>query len=149
MKETGDIKKIVHKEQKFFFLYDNSNIINHTFFAELNKRVQSYGLISLEFGKNPKESITLKNLLKFNIAYDTKRERITLQLQNIQNPNKIKTTDSKIHNFAILTTKRQDRIGLKRKMLQVVDELRIEGLQNFSQYTKINPTSIQITQSEI
>ena len=87
--------------------------------------------------------------MKFNIACDTKRERITLQLQNIQNPNKIKTTDSKIHNFAILTTKRQDRIGLKRKMLQVVDELRIEGLQNFSQYTKINPTSIQITQSEI
>ena len=87
--------------------------------------------------------------MNFNIAYNTKRQRITLQLQNIQNPNKIKTTDSKIHNFSILTTKKQDRIGLKRKMPQVVDEFRIEGLQSFSQYTKINPISIQITESEI
>ena len=130
-------------------MYDDSNIINHTVFTELNKRVQSYGLISLEFDKKNKELITPKNFLNFNIAYNTKRQRITLQLQNIQNPNKIKTTDSKIHNFSILTTKKQDRIGLKRKMPQVVDEFRIEGLQSFSQYTKINPISIQITESEI
>ena len=44
--------------------------------------------------------------------YITKSERITLQLQDIQNPNKIKTTDSKIRNFSTSTTKRQDRIGL-------------------------------------
>ena len=130
-------------------MYDDSNIINHTVFTELNKRVQSYGLISLEFDKKNKELIIPKNFLNFNIAYNTKRQRITLQLQNIQNPNKIKTTDSKIHNFSILTTKKQDRIGLKRKMPQVVDEFRIEGLQSFSQYTKINPISIQITESEI
>ena len=130
-------------------MYDDSNIINHTVFTELNKRVQSYGLISLEFDKKNKELITPKNFLNFNIAYNTKRQRITLQLQNIQNPNKIKTTDSKIHNFSILTTKKQDRIGFKRKMPQVVDEFRIEGLQSFSQYTKINPISIQITESEI
>ena len=28
MKEIGDIKEIVHKEQKIFFLHDDSNIID-------------------------------------------------------------------------------------------------------------------------
>ena len=60
------------KEQKFFFLYDDSNIIDHTFFTELNKRVQSYGLISLEFNKNNKEVVTQKNLRKFNIKHNMK-----------------------------------------------------------------------------
>ena len=53
VKEIGDIKKIVYKEQKNFFLYDDI-IIDHTFITELNKRVQFYGLISVEFNKNKK-----------------------------------------------------------------------------------------------
>ena len=93
------LKKIVGKGQKIFFLYDDSNIIDHTFFTKLNKRVQSYGFISLEFNKNDKELITPKNLLKFNIEHNTKQGKITLQLQNILNPNKIETVDSKIHNI--------------------------------------------------
>ena len=131
------------------FLYNNSNIIDHKIFTELNKIVQSDGLILLEFNKNNQELITPKNLLKLNIKHNTKQETITLQLQNILNPNKIETVDSKIHNFSILTTKRQDKIGLKRKMQKIIDEFRIEGLQSFDQYTKINPINIQITESEI
>ena len=88
-------------------------------------------------------------MLKLNIKHNTKQETIILQLQNILNPNKIETVDSKIHNFSILTTKRQDKIGLKRKMQKIIDEFRIEGLQSFDQYTKINPINIQITESEI
>ena len=97
------------------FLYNNSNIIDHKIFTELNKIVQSDGLILLEFNKNNQELIIPKNLLKFNIKHNTKQEKITLQLQNILNPNKIEMIDSKIYNFSILTTKRQDKIGLKRK----------------------------------
>ena len=115
MKKIEDIKKIVYKEQKIFFLYVDSNNIDHTFFTELNKRVQSYWLMSLEFNKNNKELITLKNLQKFNIKHNTKQEKITLQLQHILNPNKIEIVDSNIKNFSILTTKKQDKIGLKKK----------------------------------
>ena len=149
VKEIGDIRKIVYKEHKIFFLHDDSNIIDHTFFTELNKRVQYYGLISLVFNKNNKELITPKNLLKFNTKHNTKQEKITLQLQNVLNPNKIVTVDSKIHYFSILTMKRQDKIGLKRKMQKINDKFRIEGLQSFNQYKKINPINIQITESEI
>ena len=34
-------------------------------------------------------------------------------------------------------------------MQKIIDEFRIEGLQSFDQYTKINPINIQITESEI
>ena len=32
---------------------------------------------------------------------------------------------------------------------KIIDELKIEGLQNFNQYLKINPIAIQIVESEI
>ena len=31
-------------------------------------------------------------------------------------------------------------------MQKIIDEFRIEGLQSFDQYTKINPINIQITE---
>ena len=34
-------------------------------------------------------------------------------------------------------------------MQKIIDEFRIEGLQSFDQYTKINPINIQITEWEI
>ena len=106
--------------------------------------------MSLEFNKNNKELITPKNLQKFNIKHNTTQEKIALQLQHILNPNKIETVDSKIHNFSILTTKKQDKIGLKKKKMQkIIDNFLIEGRPSFSQYTKINPINIQITESEI
>ena len=118
------------------FLYNNSNIIDHKIFTELNKIVQSDWLILLEFNKNNQELIKPKDLLKFNIKHSTKQEKITLQLQNILNPNKIEKVDSKIQNFSVLTTKRQDKIGLKRKMRKIIDEFRIEDLQSFDQYQR-------------
>ena len=33
--------------------------------------------------------------------------------------------------------------------MQIIDELKIEGFQNFQQYLKINPINIQITDPEI
>ena len=89
-------------------------------------------------------------MLKFKIKHYIKQKRITLQLENILNPKKIETVDSKIHDFSILTTKKQGTIGAKKKMQKrIIDEFRIEGLQNFNQYTNINPISIAITESEI
>ena len=52
-----DCQKLKHLQQKLviyqnkhlnrnFFLYDESNLIFHTFYTELNKKLQIYGLIS-------------------------------------------------------------------------------------------------------
>ena len=37
----------------------------------------------------------------------------------------------------------------QKKMQRITDKFKIEGLQSFNQYTKINPISIEITESEI
>ena len=72
-----------------------------------------------------------------------------MQLENILNPTKIETVDSKIKNFSILATKKKDLVGAKRKMPDIIDEFKIEGLQNFAQCTKINSIRIEINDSEI
>ena len=35
-KDIGDLDNLVIKETKFFFLYDDSNLITNTFFTEVN-----------------------------------------------------------------------------------------------------------------
>ena len=61
-------------------------------------------MIYLEY-ENDERLITPQNALKFNIRYETREENITLQLENILNPKKIETVDSKIKNVSILVTK--------------------------------------------
>ena len=71
------------------FLYDESSIITHTFFTEVNKKIQSHGLISLEYDKTTESLINSKNRLKFNILNNIQKEFITLQLDDILNPKKL------------------------------------------------------------
>ena len=107
-------------------------------------------MISIHFNKNTQILINAKNMLKFKILYDVKRENITLQLENILKPEKIETVVSKITKFPNLSIKKQNTYNRKRKMQRkIIDEFKIEVLQNFNQYLKINPIAIQIVESEI
>ena len=65
-------------------------------------------------------------------------------MKDILNPKKIETVDSKITNFSILSVEKA-----KEMQMQIIDEFKIEGFQNFQQYLKINPINIQITDPEI
>ena len=78
------------------------------------------------------------------------KENITLQLQSILNPKKIETVDSKTGDFSIFVIEKKDLIGAKRKTQRIIiDEFKIEGLQIFVNYSKINAINIQINDSEI
>ena len=123
-------------------MYDDSSIITYTFFTEVNKKIQSYRLISLEYDKTTANLINSKNRLKFNILNNIQRKCITLQLEDISNPKKIETLDSKITNFSIILIRRQKR-------MKFLDEFKIEGFQNFQQYLKINKVNIQIINPQI
>ena len=57
VKDIGDLNTLIHKKQKNFVLYDDSNIISNTFFTELNKNIQSYGTITLQYNYNKKNLI--------------------------------------------------------------------------------------------
>ena len=45
VKDIGDLNNLIHKEQKKFILYDESNFIKETFSTERNKNIPSYGII--------------------------------------------------------------------------------------------------------
>ena len=59
-----------------------------------------------------------------------------LQLEDISTPKKFETEDSKITNISILS--------IAESKMQIKGEFLIEDLQNFEQYSKINPISVRI-----
>ena len=134
VKDIGDLNNLTIKEIKNFFLYDDSNLISNTFFTELNKKIQCYGYISLLYNNSDEQLVNSKNRLKFNILVNIEKEFLTLQLEDILTPKKIETTDSKIKNFSILATSKIN--------MRIIDEVKIEGFQNFEQYMRINPINI-------
>ena len=73
VKDIGNLNNLTIKETKNFFLYDDSNLISNTFFTELNKKMQTYGYISLLYNNSDKRLITLKNRLKFNALVDIEK----------------------------------------------------------------------------
>ena len=73
VKDIGDLNNLIHKEQKNFILYDESDFIKETVFTELNKNIPSYGIISLHYDYNKKTLINWKNKLGFKIDKNIKR----------------------------------------------------------------------------
>ena len=139
VKDIGDLNTLIHREQKNFVLYDDSNIISNTFFTELNKNIQSYGIISLQYDYNNEKLINWKNKICFKIDKNIKKAFITLRLEDISTPKKKNETKaSKITKISIAESK-----------MQIKDEFLIEGLQKFEQYSKINPISVQIIDSDL
>ena len=64
VKDIRDLNNLIHREQIKFVLYDDSNIVSNTFFTELYKNVQSYGIISFEYHYNNEQVINWKNKLR-------------------------------------------------------------------------------------
>ena len=102
VKDIRDLKNLIHKEQKNFILYDDSDFIKETFFTELNKNILSYGIISLHYNYNKETLLNWKNKLCFKIDRNIKKEFITFQLQDALAPKKIEAKDSKMTNIYIL-----------------------------------------------
>ena len=73
VKDIGDLNTLIHREQKNFVLYDDSNIISNLFFTELKKNIQSYGIISSHYDCNNKKLINWKNKLHFRIKNNIKK----------------------------------------------------------------------------
>ena len=84
-------------------MYDKSNYINHTFDTELNKKLQTYGLISISaIGIKTTNLIRPENSLKLRVLNNKYMNHIVLQLEDIRNPGKIETKGIKVTNFSIL-----------------------------------------------
>ena len=138
-------------KQKNFSLYDKSNYINHTFYTELNKKLQTYGLISTSaIGIEITNLINPENSLRFRVFYNKYMDHIVLQLKDIRKTGKIETKDAKVTNFSILSTKPKRNVGSKTKIsYQLVNKIRIVGLQNYDLDEKLNSIEINIHDSKI
>ena len=99
VKDIGDLNNLTFKEAKNFFLYDDSNFISNTFFTELNKKIQCCGFISLLYNNSDKQLVNSKNRLKFNILRNIEKEFLTLQLEDILTPKKLKRLTQKLEIF--------------------------------------------------
>ena len=106
VKEIGYLSKILFK-QKNLFLHDESNCINHTFYQELNKKLQIYGLISASPIDGIKTTYLIRpeSSLKFQVVHNKYMDHIVLQLEDIRKLRKIETKDGKVTNFSISSTK--------------------------------------------
>ena len=70
-------------------MYDECNYINQTFYTEVNKKLQIYGIIStsaIDIGSTAK-LVRPENSLKFNVVNDKYMDQIALQLK-IENQEK-------------------------------------------------------------
>ena len=107
--KIGDLSKLT-LEQKNYFLYDNSNIINYAFYTELNRKVQTYGLTSTAaLGITSTHTITRKKSLNFKVKNEEYKENIFIQLERITEEESIKVKDDKVTNFSILGTREKKK----------------------------------------
>ena len=86
--------------------------------TELNEKIQLYGEISID-GLKPGEGnklITSKTPLRFTVTTKKLKEKIILQLEDIRSKQKINILDNKIKNLTIISQKRKNKIGFKRKI---------------------------------
>ena len=150
VEKIGDLSEIT-LQQKNFFLYDESNYINHTFYNELNKKVQMYSVISTPaIGIKTTHLITTATSPKFGVTEDKHKEQIVLQLEDIRKPGKIATKGNKITNFSILRTEQKKTVGTKKNIsLILIDEVKIGGLKNYNVYNELNHVDISIRGSEL
>ena len=78
------------------------------------------------------------------------KDHIILQLEDIRKPGEIETKEAKVANFPTLPTKPKRKVGSIGKVsYQLVDEIRIAGLQNYNVYEISNPIEFNIRDSEI
>ena len=84
-------------------MYDQSNHIKHTFYTELNKNLQIYGLIlTLPMGGIKTANLTRpESGLKFRVVQNKYTDHIVLQLEDIRKPGKKKQRTQKLQIFRI------------------------------------------------
>ena len=94
--------------------------------------------------------VTPKKSLKFNVQKEEYRENVVIQLERITSEKPINVKDGKVTNFSILATRQQNRVGNKRTMpYEIIDHVKISGLQNVDRYDKLNPVEICVRDSGV
>ena len=92
-----------------------------------------------------------KNKLKFRVQEGMLRDSLSIQVESLRlEKAKFEKGSDSIRNFAILTLKRNNRVGQKRQMsYEIVNKFYVGRLKKLDQYTRLNPIDISIDNNEI
>ena len=78
------------------------------------------------------------------------KKDLTFELEKVHEKTSIVTLQNDILTFGILCTEKNKMIVEKRKMsYEIIDTIRIMGLQNLDNYQKLNPLDISIGSNEV
>ena len=153
-KDVLEIRELVRKTQDFLteakypdahrnlVLYDNENIVLPTFFTEVKKNLATYGIFSTRHKQKGNILIDSQNRIEFQFENNTKKQSLTLQLEDLLEPKTIATTDSKMSNITIL------KVGEIPKK-KIVETFFIQGIQKFDKFKQLNPLNIEVIDSDI
>ena len=107
-------------------------MIKETFVAELNKEFSIYGLITISGENKDNKKLDLINPssnLKFEVKKDTYKTSISFELGEVHEKELYTVVSDNVFKFGLLLSKKNKTIGEKLKMLEIIDTIKILGLQ--------------------
>ena len=128
-------------------------MIIETFVTELNESFSMYGLTSFSGGTKTNNKLALispSSKLKFNLKKDVYNNKEGLELGEVHTKTSFSTTRDNVLNFSILCTRKNKTVGEKIKMSQeIIDNIHVLGLQNYTNYERMNPIGVSLDWNDI
>ena len=135
-----------------FFLYDLDNYIVPSFTSELETEFSIYGLVNfsneLRTENEKLNIITTENYLRFNVIDNIVKNKLNFELTKVHTKKTFEITDKAVYNLGILKTEGRN-IGRKRQArVEVMDLVRIIGLQK-TENLYLNPVDVNIKSESV
>ena len=150
LKKQIEWKPLTHAFEKFF-LYDHENMINEIYVTQLNKEFSIYGLITFSGeNKNNKKLDLVRpdNNIKFQLKRDVYKNSIGFELAKVHEKKSYTVINNKILNFGLLRSDKNSFVGQKYKMKEIIDIVRVLGLQVESE-NYLNPINISMNSNKL
>ena len=150
LKKHIDLKPLRHAFENFF-LYDLENMKIKVYVTQFNKEFSIYSLITFSSkNKNNKklDLVTLDNNLKFQLKRAVYKNSIGFELAKVHEKTSYTVINDKILNFGFLRSDKICFVGQKYKMKEIIDIIRVLGLQVESE-NYLNPINISMNSNEL
>ena len=150
LKKQIDVKPLTHAFENLF-LYDLENMINEIYVTQLNKEFSIYGLITFsgENKNNKKLDLVRPDYnIKFQLKRDVYKNSIGFELAKVLEKKSYTVINNKILNFGLLRSNKNRFVGQKYKMKEIIDIVRVLGLQVESE-NYLNPINISMNSNKL
>ena len=126
-------------------------MINEIYVTQLNKEFSIYGLITFsgENKNNKKLDLVRPDYnIKFQLKRDVYKKSIGFELAKVLEKKSYTVINNKILNFGLLRSNKNRFVGQKYKMKEIIDIVRVLGLQVESE-NYLNPISISMNSNKL